>query len=340
MIPNRTISYGEKKKMIKLMSSLISFVETLTVKVDFMVYNPFYQKPLMLSSLSLTKCELKKICNPLPLIETLNFLSLTSCEDEVYNLFQNQKKITKIEVVEEKFSWNGFPHDKFDDILKNSDVNAIKFVGAGTGSYFDNEEFPYLIKKLETTMITFHWYVGIRSGRVTFLQSQPLLEDLTISELPNDFDGGEVIKYIFKSMNLKNFYYGKTALILDGVRQQVKKIHFTQIKLTSAFELVRTFPSIESLTLELMPMDMDSFAIERVVNPPTELFNNIREFELIDHTRYNRSFGVFLGVMKNLKNLRKLTLNTSDPNLNTLMEIFVPYMPHIKEININSFVEN
>jgi len=55
---------------------------------------------------------------------------------------------------------------------KYENLNHLVLKGAGTGSYFDNDEFPFKISKLETTMITFHWYVGIKSARVNFFDIQ------------------------------------------------------------------------------------------------------------------------------------------------------------------------
>jgi len=99
----------------------------------------------------------------------------------------------------------------FNEICRKCEnLNHLVLQGAGTGSYFDNYEFPFKISKLETSMITLHWYVAIKSARVNFLDSQKKnLKELTIHELPFDFDGGEVLKYIIEEMNLETFYYGK-----------------------------------------------------------------------------------------------------------------------------------
>lgn len=333
------ISTRKLKKIQNLFASCISFVENLIIRqVDLKTYNPLDDKCLMLSSLTLKNCKFLNFKTPnLPLIETLKFISLNSCDDGVYKLLTNQKNIEKIEIESNMWTWNGFPHDTFNNILKNSNVNEIKFVGAGTGSYFDSEDFPYQIQKLDTTMITFHWYVGIRNGRVSFLKSQlGCLKDLTIHELPNDFDGGDVLNYIFHNMNLVNFYYGETALICDGVRQEVKSFRMTELKIESAFELVRQFPSIESITLELLNTDIASDRVEIAINPTTDLFNNITEFELIDNSKYRGLFGVFLGLMKNLRNVRKLILKTPDRNINTLLEEFLPHMHQLTELYVTS----
>lgn len=267
-----------------------------------------------------------------------DMISFVCCNDSVFNMFINQKQITKICVTSTAWTWNGFPHEIFNTILKTSCTQEIVFVGAGTGSYFDCDHFPYKIEKLDTDMITFHWYVGIRTSRVSFLESQiSYLKDLTIHKLPYDFDGGRVLHYIFDKMNLRNFYYKKTALIKNNEKQKVDEIvDVSEIQIQSLFELVRQFPSITSICLKISATDVASDEIERVINPLTNIFNNIREFELIDNSRYRGICGVFLGLYKNLTNLRKIVFKTEDRNINTILSICLPLMTRLNEIYITT----
>lgn len=111
-------------------------------------------------------------------------------------------------------------------------------IGSGTGSYFDSDDFPYFIEVLEATMITFHWYVGLKSARIKFLTTQKgHLKELTIHQLPFDFDGGKVLKYIIEEMDLKKFHYGKIPLILDGQKQDVREFEANEIQVQSSFEM-------------------------------------------------------------------------------------------------------
>lgn len=267
-----------------------------------------------------------------------DMISFVCCNDSVFNMFENQKQITKICVTNKAWTWNGFPFDIFNTILKTSCTQEIVFVGAGTGSYFDHDHFPYKIEKLDTDMITFHWYVGIRTQRVSFLESQiSFLKDLTIHQLPYDFDGGRVLHYIFTNMNLRNFYYKKTALIMNNVKQNVDQIDgVSEIQIQSLFELVRQFPSITSICLNLSSTDVASDEIGRVIDPFTNIFENILEFELIDDSRYRRLFGVFLGLYNNLTNLEKIVFKTEDSNINTILSICLPLMTRLNEIYITT----
>ncbi|CAH1735069.1 unnamed protein product [Chironomus riparius] len=173
-----------------------------------------------------------------------------------------------ITVINNDWTWHGFPHDIFNQICRNSkSLNHLVLIGAGTGSYFDSDEFPFKITKLETTMITFHWYIGIKSARVDFLKSQKgSLKELTIHELPYDFDGGKVLKYIIEELNLDTFYYGKIPLILNGQKQQVKEFTASEIQITSAFEMIQQFPSIKKFTLKISGTDKSKIIQDLIKN--------------------------------------------------------------------------
>lgn len=94
--------------------------------------------------------------------------------------------------------------------------------------------------------------------------------------------------------------------------------------------------AISTFRLTLSATDIASDVIERVINPPTNLFNNLENFEVIDNSNYKGILGVYLGLFKNMKNLRKLSLITQDRNINTLLEEFLPNMPKLEEIYITS----
>lgn len=66
------------------------------------------------------------------------------------------------------------------------------------------------------------------------------------------------------------------------------------------------------------------------------MFENLKEFEVIDNSRYRGTLGVFLGLFKHMRNLRKLTLKTQDRNINTLLGEFLRHMPNLNEIYLTS----
>ena len=196
-------------------------------------------------SLSFEKCQIDYLKNEaLPELTSLKAITFNKCNDNMFRVFIRQTSIKKFTIINLDWTWNGFPHEVFNELAKKSEkIDELILKGSGTGSYFDSDEFPYKLVKLDTTMITFHWYVGIRSERTGFLKSQlDYLKDLTIHELPNDFDGGRVLRYILNDMNLDEFHFGKISLIKNGKRQDVKEFEASEIQIQSAFELIRQYP--------------------------------------------------------------------------------------------------
>ncbi|KAL7017490.1 hypothetical protein ACKWTF_010399 [Chironomus riparius] len=290
-----------------------------------------------LKILKLNKCHVEVLkCEKLTPIKTLKSISFNKCSDNIFKIFTNQESIEKITVINHDWTWNGFSHDVFNEICKNcKNLDHLVLEGAGTGSYFDNDEFPFKITKLETSMITFHWYVGIRSPRVYFLESQKgYLKELTIHQIPYDFDGGKVLKYIIEEMNLDKFNYGEIPLIQNGQKQAIKEFEASEIQITSAYEIVTHF-TCDKFILKLSNTDISSDSIEKIINPSTNIFDNIKEFEVIDNSSNRGIFGVFLGLFRNLKNIQKLTFRTQDKNINTIFEC-LKIMSNLEVINLTS----
>ncbi|KAL7014181.1 hypothetical protein ACKWTF_015786 [Chironomus riparius] len=186
-------------------------------------------------------------------------------------------------------------------------------------------------------MITFHWYVGIKSARISFLKTQfGHLKELTIHQLPFDFDGGKVLKYIIEDMELITFNYGKIPLILNGHKEDVRDFEASEIQITSAFEMFRQFPSIKCFRLNISGTDIASDEIENVINHRTNLFWNLQEFTVVDNSSYRGTFGVFLGLYKNLKFIKKLSFLTMDINIIVILQECLPEFFDLEEIQISS----
>ena len=65
------------------------------------------------------------------------------------------------------------------------------------------------------------------------------------------------------------------------------------------------------------------------------MFCNIKEAHLIDESGYRGTFGVFLGLLKNLFNLEVLYVDSQDRNLNVLFEEFLQRMSKLKAIYLS-----
>lgn len=69
------------------------------------------------------------------------------------------------------------------------------------------------------------------------------------------------------------------------------------------------------------------------MNPTTNIFDKLEEFEIVDTSK--RILGVFLGLFKNIRSIKNLTLKTRDSNINILLEEFLPCMSKLNEIYIS-----
>lgn len=195
-----------------------------------------------LESLSFKHCKVvgKFTVNDIPTLSSLSFVT----SSDILDVFKNQTKIQQFSLQNDTSELDGFNHKVLNLILsKSKSIKQLKLFGNAIGSYFDCDKFPYKLEKLDTTAITFRWYVGITGARTTFLESQRgSLKELIIHKFPYDFDGGRVLKYIFEQMNLKTFYYKNTPMIDNYKKQPISDIiEFSELEVNSIYEIVRQF---------------------------------------------------------------------------------------------------
>ena len=93
---------------------------------------------------------------------------------------------------------------------------------------------------------------------------------------------------------------------------------------------------MDTFTPEKREKDSESYEIEKIINPHSILFNSLQEFKLIDNSQIRGIFGVFLGLYKNLRYIKKVTFDTQDRNINVLLEECLPKMTKLKEIYLTS----
>ncbi|CAG9811544.1 unnamed protein product [Chironomus riparius] len=297
---------------------------------DFIVNSP------NIKSLTFENCCIQNLYNEvLPTILSLRTISIINCNENVFKVCQFQTTLVKISIQSDAIE---LPSELFYKISKNFvNLEHLILLGQGTRSFFDSQNYPLKLKKLEATMLTYNWYIGMKTQRIKFLTSQlGYLKELKIHQFPNDFDGGRVLKFILNHMNLETIYYGKIPLVLHGQKQEVKRFEASETQICSTFEMFEQFPSITSFLLNLSTMDIATQEIEKIVNPRTNLFDWIEEFEVVDNSFPRNIFGVFLGLLNNLRNIKKLTLKTQDININVLLEEFLPKMKKLSEIYITS----
>lgn len=238
------------EKVLKLLNKFRKTVEKLELRnlntKHFYDFKNILSSLPKINSLILDNCSIENLNNEtIENYSTLRSVTLKKCNENIFVILRNQESLEKIIIVSHESKWKGFYHEGLNEILiKSKNLKHVVLDGIGTGSYFDLENFPFKIHKLETTMISYNWYVGLKNSRTEFLKSQKgSLKELVIHQLPLDFDGGDVLKYIIEEMNLDKFYYGKIELILNGKKQNILEISANEINITSICEFFRQYPS-------------------------------------------------------------------------------------------------
>lgn len=259
----------------------------------------------------------------------LKSISFSSCNENLYIFFQNQLSVSKITVISYINSWNGFPHEDF-TILANSlqNLKHIEFKGEGTASYFDKQDFPYRIHKLEADFITFNWYIGIEIPRMTFLISQlESLQELRIKNLPNDFDGGLILKFIIERMKLKTFYYGNIPLIINEQKQNVREFSSSETQIEATLEMFRQFHGIQKFNITMKDDNPAVEEIERRIMESGRIFHSFICFEVVKkfnngkniarqpkiHTKFMKKFqDVKINSFKKVQNIIKIFIDSDE----------------------------
>jgi len=165
------------QKYLILLNKFKGSIEHFEVKnADFKNFNDFYEFFINipnLKTLNLEKCKIGFMGNEIfPQIPNLESIYFNKCNDNIFKALQNQASVHTITIRNDDWTWNGFPHYIFNQMAINSQkLKKVVLIGAGTGSFFDSDDISFKIEILDTTMITFHWYVGIKNGRVSFLKA-------------------------------------------------------------------------------------------------------------------------------------------------------------------------
>ncbi|CAG9811323.1 unnamed protein product [Chironomus riparius] len=291
---------------------------------------------LSLKSLHLEKCSIGgKIIRSLPPIQTLKSIIFDECRGNLFKYFKNQRSVEKIGICRHKWTSIAFSITDFNKMASNlPSLSHLVMDGTGTSGYFDCGQFPFKIQKLEAFLMTFNWTQTI--PRLDFLKSQQgYLKELTIHKLPYDYDGGEMIKFIIEEMKLEKFNFGQIPLILNGRKQDVKELTAWEVNITAAFEIFRQFPSIQSFTLFLTQTHLNQSKINDIVKPRTDIFQNLKNLDILDHSGSYSHPTKFIGLYKNCKNITRLSLRTNN-NVNDILTECLSYFTNLNEIYLTT----
>ncbi|KAL7014180.1 hypothetical protein ACKWTF_015785 [Chironomus riparius] len=73
-----------------------------------------------LTNLSMNDCKLKILNDEaLPQIETLQVVSFDKCDENIFKIFRHQQSLEKIIVRNDDYTWNGFCHESFNNLVRN-----------------------------------------------------------------------------------------------------------------------------------------------------------------------------------------------------------------------------
>lgn len=123
-------------------------------------------------------------------------------------------------------------------------IGQLTLVGSKTALFFTQKEFNFKLKNLDAHSLTYSTTQDVNIPRIKFLDSQKeYLRELKLTELPHDYDGGVVLKFIFEEMNLDKFDYGNTTLIVNSRKVNfIDEVIFSEIQVKAGLELMRQFP--------------------------------------------------------------------------------------------------
>ena len=96
--------------------------------------------------------------------------------------------------------------------------------------------------------------------------------------------------------------------------------------------------AIEKLTLNINTTDISSDDIERVINPPTSLFNNLNIVIVNDKSLSRGTLGVFNNLFKKFNNIKTFEINSNDRNLRIILEECLPKMTKLEKMFLSTDV--
>lgn len=82
--------------------------------------------------------------------------------------------------------------------------------------------------------------------------------------------------------------------------------------------------------------DIASDEIENIIERQSNLFENLKELRILDRSGCRRLFGIFLGVLKSTKNIKKLSIESQDRSINIILQESLPEMKELQEVSIDS----
>lgn len=341
--------------LLKFLENYASIIETLNLDEVYLSTQQFYDMLKTLVNLrsfksSFVRFELsntKKVQNS-SIGSNLRYISHGDNNFQAFETFKNLEVVKCINYTRDKYMLYSRQPTLNVLLEKVPSIQHLILEGIGTSFFFDWPPFNFKLRKLEahSTNLEYHEETSISS----FFQSQKgYLKDLKLKRLPLDFDGGEILKFIFEEMNLEKFVYFKTTLIENGRKVKIDEIFFMEIQIKAGMELMRQYPGnilgkshfkdlikfilgTKKLHFLIKFDGIDPDKIFPMLNAQTDLFLSIQELKVTGDFPW---FPYTIELSKLCCNVRKLTIHNEHEIVEVVWTEFLPFMTQLKEIQLN-----
>lgn len=91
---------------------------------------------------------------------------------------------------------------------------------------------------------------------------------------------------------------------------------------------------VKSLEVWLCATGTNEQQARAILDPQTDIFLNLEELKVTDHSGYCNEFPKFSGLYKNCRNIRKLTLETSSRDFEAVLGDVLPHLVELNEIHL------
>jgi len=99
------------------------------------------------------------------------------------------------------------------------------------------------------------------------------------------------------------------------------------------------FSAIQSFTLILTQTGINQQSINDIVSPQTDIFQNLQNLDVIDHSGLFDHASKFIGMYKNCRNITRLTLLVEERNIDHILSECLSYFTSLNEICFTAGLE-
>lgn len=96
------------------------------------------------------------------------------------------------------------------------------------------------------------------------------------------------------------------------------------------------FSAIQSFTLFLTQTHLNKQSINDIINPQTDIFNNLQNLDILDHSGSLDNPSNFIGMYKNCRNITRFSLRTDESNVNGILKECLSYFINLNEIYLTA----